>query len=123
MNSSNKQEQGHGPKATDTQILVRCFGYTKPHWRLAVVGYSLLVVINVIVITIPQLMRGIVDRGIEQRDLDYLTWSVLGLLGLTVVQGVLSYFQGNAIERTSQNVAYDLRNELYQKLSSLSFSY
>ncbi|MCD6285163.1 MAG: ABC transporter ATP-binding protein [Anaerolineae bacterium] len=123
MPSSDKQKQRHGSKATDIKILVRCFGYTKPHWRLALVGYSLLVVINVIVIIIPQLMRGIVDRGIEQRDLEYLTWSVLALLGLTVVRGVLSYFQGNAIERTSQNVAYDLRNELYQKLSSLSFSY
>jgi ATP-binding cassette, subfamily B, multidrug efflux pump len=121
MTMSDKQEKPDKPN--DWQILVRCFGYTKPHWRLAAVGYSLLVVINVIVITIPQLMRGIVDRGIEQRDLDYLTWSVLGLLGLTVVQGVLGYFQGNAIERGSQSVAYDLRNELYQKLSSLSFSY
>jgi ATP-binding cassette, subfamily B, multidrug efflux pump len=123
MTSSDKEEQPDGSKPTDAQILLRCFGYTKPHWRLAVVGYSLLVVINVIVIIIPQLMRGIVDRGIEQGDLDYLTWSVLGLLGLTVVQGVLSYFQGNAIEQGSQSVAYDLRNKLYQKLSSLSFSY
>ncbi len=121
MTLSNKQEKPDKPN--DWQILRRCFGYTKPHWRLAAVGYSLLVIINVIVIIIPQLMRGIVDRGIEQRDLDYLTWSVLGLLGLTVVQGVLGYFQGNAIERGSQSVAYDLRNQLYQKLSSLSFSY
>jgi len=121
MTLSNKQEKPDKPN--DWQILRRCFGYTKPHWRLAAVGYSLLVIINVIVIIIPQLIRGIVDRGIEQRDLDYLTWSVLGLLGLTVVQGVLGYFQGNAIERGSQSVAYDLRNQLYQKLSSLSFSY
>jgi ATP-binding cassette, subfamily B, multidrug efflux pump len=123
MNSSNKKEQPPRSKPTDAHILLRCFGYTKPHWRLAAVGYSLLIVINVIVITIPQLMRGIVDRGIEQSDLDYLTWSVLGLLGLTVLRGALSYFQGNAIERGSQSVAYDLRNQLYQKLSSLSFSY
>jgi len=121
MTSSDKQEKPDKP--SDLQILLRCFGFIRPHWRFAAVGYSLLVVINVIVVIIPQLMRGIVDRGIEQRDLDYLTWSVLGLLGLTVVQGVLGYFQGNAIERGSQSVAYDLRNKLYQKLSSLSFSY
>ena len=121
MSSSDRQE---GPdKPNDFQILRRCFGYIRPHWRVAALGYALLVVINAIAIMIPQFMRGIVDRGIEQRDLAYLTWSVLGLLGLTVVQGVLSYFHGNAIEQASQNVAYDLRNELYQKLSSLSFSY
>ncbi len=121
MTLSNKQEKPDKPN--DLHILLRCYGYIKPHWRTAALGYSLLVVINAIVIIIPQFMRGVVDRGIGQHDLDFLTWSVLGLLGLTVVQGVLGYFHGNAIERGSQSVAYDLRNELYRKLSSLSFSY
>ena len=121
MTLNNKQDKPDKPN--DLHILLRCYGYIKPHWRTAALGYSLLVVINAIVIIIPQFMRGVVDRGIGQHDLDFLTWSVLGLLGLTVVQGVLGYFHGNAIERGSQSVAYDLRNELYRKLSSLSFSY
>jgi len=110
-------------KSTDWQILKRAYGYMRPHWRTALLGYSLLVLINAITVTLPLLMRGIVDRGIEQQDLNYLAWSAVSLLGLTVAQGLLSYVHGNAIERVSQNVAYDLRNELYQKLSSLSFSY
>jgi len=123
MNSRREKHGRRERKSTDWQILKRAYGYMRPHWRTAALGYGLLVFINVITVAQPQLMRGIVDRGIEQHDLRYLTWSALGLLGLTVTQGLLSYVHGNAIERVSQSVAYDLRNELYQKLSSLSFSY
>ncbi|MGC9467481.1 MAG: ABC transporter ATP-binding protein [Anaerolineae bacterium] len=121
MNTSDESDQVEKPN--DLQILIRCFSYLKPHWRLAAGGYLLLIIINGIAILNPQLMRGIVDRGIEQQDLNFLTWSVAGILALTLLQGVLGYFHGNWIEMASQNVAYDLRNELYQKLSSLSFSY
>ncbi|MGC9348274.1 MAG: ABC transporter ATP-binding protein [Anaerolineae bacterium] len=95
----------------------------KPHWRLAAGGYLLLFIISGLQVINPQFIRGIVDRGIGEQDLRYLSWSVVALLGLTVLQGVLGFFHGNWIEKVSQTVAYDLRNELYDKLSSLSFSY
>ena len=50
-------------------------------------------------------------------------WSVLGLLGLTLVKGVLNYFQGLWTEIASQNVAFDLRNAIQTKLTLLSFSF
>lgn len=121
MNSSKESETRDNP--SDFKILLRCYKYSKAHWRILAGGYGLLVIINLIAVANPQFMRLIVDRGIEQQDLDFLTWSVLALLGLTLLQGVLGYFHGNWIERASQSVAYDLRNALYEKLSSLSFSY
>ncbi|MGC9522469.1 MAG: ABC transporter ATP-binding protein [Anaerolineae bacterium] len=124
MNSSDDtHEPEAAEKPNDLQILLRCFGYLKPHWRVAAGGYLLLFVINGLAIINPQFIRGIIDRGVAQRDLTYLNWSVLALLGLTLLQGVLGFFHGNWIEQASQSVAYDLRNELYEKLSSLSFSY
>ncbi len=117
-------EAARGTKGlTDSQILWRCYGYLRPHWLLSLGGYILLFVINALSLLSPQLMRGIVDRGIENKDLQYLSLMVLALIGLSVVQGVLGYFQGRWIEQASQNVAYDLRNQIYKKVSSLSFSY
>ncbi len=117
-------EAAKGTKGlTDSQILWRCYGYLRPHWLLSLGGYILLFVINALSLLSPQLMRGIVDRGIENKDLQYLSLMVLALVGLSVVQGVLGYFQGRWIEQASQNVAYDLRNQIYKKVSSLSFSY
>lgn len=108
---------------SDWQILLRAFGYLKPYRHYVVGGYALVIIGNVLVAINPQLIRWIVDRGIGEQDLDFLTWSVLALLGLTLLRGVLGFFQGKWIEQGSQNVAYDLRNALYQKLSTLSFSY
>ena len=49
--------------------------------------------------------------------------AALALLGLTLVKGVLAYWQGRWTEMASQGVAYDLRNAIHEKLSGLSFSY
>ena len=120
-NTSNRETSEKRP--TDVRILWRCFQYLRPHWRYALGGYVLLFAINAISLLNPQLIREIVDRGIEHRDVTCLSWMVAALLGLSIAQGVLSYFQGRWIEQGSQNVAYDLRNEIYHKVSSLSFSY
>lgn len=72
---------------------------------------------------IPQFIRWIIDTGIEKNQPAVLTWSVFALLGLTVVKGVLNYYQGMLSETASQNVAYDLRNAIQRKLTQLSFSF
>ena len=105
------------------RILQRCYGYLRPYWRIAVAAYLLLVVITGLSLLIPQLVRWIVDRGIEGGDTTLLGWSVLALLAVTLFRGVLSFFQGRWIEIGSQGVAYDLRNAIHHKLSALSFSY
>jgi ATP-binding cassette, subfamily B, multidrug efflux pump len=119
--NSSRGEKSNAP--TDPQTLWRCFKYLRPHWLYALGGYVLLFIINGLSLVNPQLIRGVVDRGIEDRDLTYLSWMVAALLGLTILQGILAYFQGRWIEQGSQNVAYDLRNQIYDKVSSLSFSY
>jgi len=117
------EKRAPAQNTTDLRLLLRCFSYLKPHWRWAVGGYFLLLLANGLQVVKPQLIRGMVDRGIEGQDLSYLGWASLGLLGLTALAGVLGFFQGRWVEQMSQNVAYDLRNQLYMKLTSLSFSY
>lgn len=74
-------------------------------------------------LVIPQLIRWIVDSGIRGQDLTLLNWAILALLLLTLVKGVLTFFEGRWSEVQSQNVAYDLRNEIHSKLAELSFAY
>ena len=124
MKQATREKPRHEQRSTtDWQILLRAFGYLRPYWHYVAGGYVLLMIVNGLVMLNPQFIRWIVDRGIGEQDLDFLHWSVLALLGLTVLRGVLGFFQGKWIEQGSQNVAYDLRNALYQKLSTLSFSY
>lgn len=114
------------PKAETTKswpILWRAFRYIKPYWRLAAIAYSTMLFINLLNIAIPQFIRWIIDQGIQEQNRNLLMWSVLGLLGVSLIKGGLVFVQGWGTETVSQTVAYDLRNLIQQKLTVLSFSY
>lgn len=89
------------------KILWRAVGYLRPYWKLMGSAYLALAGITVITLMIPQFIRWIVDRGIGQQDTTALIGSVLALLGLTLVKGVLTFFQGAWTETASQGVAHD----------------
>jgi ABC-type multidrug transport system fused ATPase/permease subunit len=105
------------------RILLRCLSYLRPYLRWSAPAYLALLAIDALNMLIPQLIRRIVDRGIRDQDVHLLSWSVLALLGLTLLKGGLAFLQGRWIEMSSQGVAYDLRNAIHHKLSALSFSY
>jgi len=102
---------------------VRCLTYLRSYWRMTLGAYVTLVGINVLTLAIPQFIRWIVDRGIGAKDTALLLEAVIALLVLTLVKGVLTFWQGRWTEQASQNVAYDLRNALHRKFAELSFSY
>lgn len=105
------------------RILWRCFGYLHPYWRLTAGAYLTLLGITALNLIIPQFIRWLVDQGIGGQDVRLLAWSVLALLGLTLVKGVLLLLQGRWTETASQGVAYDLRNAIHRKLAGLSVAY
>lgn len=105
------------------QTLVRVYGYLRPYWKLTGGSYAALLGILVLNTLIPQIIRWIIDTGIEGKQTNVLTWSVLGLLTLTLLKGVFNYYEGILSETASQNVAFDLRNEIQKKLTHLSFSF
>jgi len=85
--------------------------------------YLTMIAIQGFNILIPQFMRWMIDEGIGKQNLTLLGWSVTGLLALTLVKGVFTYFEGQWSETASQSVAYDVRNAIQKKLTSLSFSF
>jgi ATP-binding cassette subfamily B protein len=111
------------PQADAGRTLWRCFGLLRPYWPLTVGAYLTLLGITALSLVIPQFIRWIVDRGIDGQNLRLLSWSVVALLGLTLVKGVLALFQGRWTEAASQGVAYDLRNAIHRKLAGLSVAY
>jgi ATP-binding cassette subfamily B protein len=111
------------PSVPLLQVLRRAYSYLRPYWKQTAGAYASLLLMLAINALIPQFTRWIIDRGIIGKQVDVLTWSVLALLGLTLLKGVLNYFQGLFTETASQNVAFDLRNDLQRKLTRLSFSF
>ena len=111
------------PPASAGRLLLRCYGYLRPYWRSVAGAYVALLGVNGLSLIVPQLIRYIVDQGIGQQDTPLLAWSVLALIGITLLKGGLSFMQNRWVESSSQGVAYSLRNAIHQKLASLSFSY
>ncbi len=119
----NPQPTTRNPKSGDWKILVRCFGYLRPSWKLMAGAYGAMLVISALGVANPQLLRWGIDRGIKAGDMGFLGWTVLGLLALTLLNGVFAFFQGRWTELASQQVAYDMRNDIHRKLATLSFAY
>lgn len=102
---------------------MRCFGYLKPHWKLTAGAYLMMLLIDLVSMVNPQLIRWAIDNGIKISNVSLLTTSVAILLGLVVIKGLFTYFEGLWTEVASQNVAYDLRNEIQRKITQLSFAF
>lgn len=104
-------------------VLWRSYRYLFPYWKIIGGAYLALLGVAALNISIPQFLRRIIDQGIRQGDIDFLMWAALGLLGITLVRGGLSFLEGRWSEIASQSVAYDLRNDIQYKLTILSFSF
>src|SRR5712692_6630506 len=105
------------------RVLWRLYGYLRPYWRVVAGAYLCVAVINGLNVVMPQLIRGIIDRGLTGGDLTFAGQAVLALLVLAALKGGLTFFQQRWLEVGSQGVAYQMRNDLQTKLTDLSFSF
>ena len=110
-------------RAAPSSALLRSFSFLYKYRHIAASAYLLALLSNSLAVIIPQTIRWIIDAGIVQRDTSVLLTSLLGLLLLSLVKGPIDFLLGRWSEVASQGVAYDIRNAIYDKLSSLSFAY
>jgi ATP-binding cassette subfamily B multidrug efflux pump len=105
------------------KVLRRAFTYLRPYWLITLGAFLSLLLVTAANLAAPQMLRLMIDRGIQGGDQQTLVWATLALIGVAVVRGVFSFTQGFWSEKASQAVAYDQRNALFSKLQNLSFSY
>ncbi len=105
------------------KYLWRALGYLKRYRLLATSTFLSLIVASGARLVIPRLTQTIIDNGIAAGRMDVVLWAAVGMIGLAIAGSVFSFLQGIFSARTAQGVAYDLRNQLYAKIQSLSFSY
>lgn len=103
--------------------VTRALVYLKNYWPTALGGAIALTLVSLANLATPQLLRLLIDRGITPLDMQWILWIALALVALALIKGVFNFLQGYWGEITSQGVAYDLRNTIFEKLQSLSFSY
>lgn len=101
----------------------RMMGYLRPYKFWTGVALTGIVGGIVLMVAIPTILRDVIDIGIARKDADYMFWAGLLIIGLGIIRGVMGYFARFYGERLSHHIAYDIRNEMYDKVQDLSFSY
>ena len=103
--------------------LGRALSYLKHYWLLAAGAFLGLLVSTATRLVIPRLTQTIIDDGIAAGQMQIVLRAAVGTVGLAIAGSVFTFLQGVLSARTAQGVAYDLRNQLYARIQSLSFSY
>lgn len=101
----------------------RVLSYLKKHLPTALGALFSLLLVNAANLLSPQMLRILIDNGISKLDMTAIWWAVGGLIAIALVRGIFNFFQGYLAEKTSQGIAFDLRNVIFEKLQKLSFSY
>src|ERR1700704_1652135 len=112
-------------------MLLRAVKYVGRHRRLAVLAYGSLLVATAAQLMVPQLVRIIIDSFVsgaqgttgQSAAVQTLIAAMVAIVVFSVVRALFAFGQQYNAERISQNVAFDIRNQLFAKIQRLSFSY
>lgn len=105
------------------KIILRIFRYVNPYWRRVVVMYVAMAIALGLQLLIPEVIARAIDHGIGDRDRGYLVRAATLIVGLALFQGIFTFTRTYISQVLSEQVAFDIRNELYAHLQRLSFSY
>jgi ATP-binding cassette subfamily B protein len=108
--------------------LGRAIRYLGNQRRSAAIAYGALVVATIAQLAVPALVQSMIDAitgsGGDLAAAERVLWTAAGLiLVFAVLRGVFSFLQAFMSETTSQGIAFDLRNAIFEKIQRLSFSY
>jgi ATP-binding cassette subfamily B protein len=105
------------------RVLWRLLSYLGRHRGFATIGIVSLLLGLILQLTIPLLIRQVIDQGVLGGNASVLLWASLAIVALTALQSVFNYGRTYLLESLAQRVAYDMRNDVYRHLERLSFSY
>ena len=105
------------------RVLVRLAGYAWRHKPRLLLAYFSMAGATVAAIAIPKMLGSAIDEAISSGIRRELLILGLAIVATSVLRGIFSYMQNYMSESLSQMAAFDLRNDFFRKLQSLSFGY
>ncbi len=105
------------------RIYMRILGLLRPHWLTTLGAIACLGLSTGFALLVPWLLAFVIDNGLQRGDFGTLLLAGLAILAASVMRGLFAYGQGYLSQALSCLVAYDLRNDLYDHLQSLDFSF
>lgn len=99
------------------------WSYIRPYLPRWIFASVLTIVVALLVIITPYIGGQIVDVVIVKGDVDKLIPFLAVMFGVTVLKEGLRYAYQMQYEKVSQNVLYQIREDLYLKLQELDFAF
>jgi ATP-binding cassette, subfamily B, multidrug efflux pump len=102
---------------------LRLIGYIRTYraWAALAVGGALLG--NFLAVIIPIVIGRVIDIGVQRGDAQFMLLAGLGMVLLGLFRGVGGFLSRYFGEKLSYFIAFDIRNQMYDKVQNLSFTY
>ncbi len=104
-------------------MLLRIGSYFRPYWRHGLAVLATVAAMAAIGLVPPLLIRAIVDQALPNKDVRLLILLAVGMVAAPAVAGLLGVAQTYLNSVISQRVMFDMRNQLYAHLQSLSLRF
>ena len=101
----------------------RLLGYLGPYWPRAFVAYSSMIIATILNLAVPQIIKAAIDIGLASGEVSALIGASALILAIGVVRALAGYGQRYFGEWLTHRVAYDLRNDYYDKVQRLPFAF
>jgi subfamily B ATP-binding cassette protein MsbA len=101
----------------------RLLRYLRPYRFRVALAVGLMFLVTLSAIPLPLLQKQVIDVAIPQRDRQMLAWVFVGVVGLYLGRGWVSYSLNALIGWLGQRVIFDLRFQSYRHLQRLSLAY
>jgi ATP-binding cassette subfamily B multidrug efflux pump len=105
------------------KTLLRLMIYVRPSAKWVFIAVTIMILATIFDLVAPWILREIFDEGIAKRDMGVVIGLTLALAGIQALKSAGMFVQSYSQELVGQNVVFKLRNELYEQLQRLSFSY
>jgi ATP-binding cassette subfamily B protein len=110
-------------KAYDARLIRRLWQWIRPHRGLLALSFAMLVLASAVELVQPYLIKLAIDRYITERRTEGLAGLALAFLAALAAQLGLHFVQLFLLERTGQNVVFDMRTEVFAHLQRLPASF
>ena len=121
MNEEEKEALFGDKKIPNKILFKRIMKYVKPEWVSFLIAFILLAISVAFDMVFPLVLSYFTD-GIKTGNitLRIIIFIAVGYLVLSVVNGVMVYFEGMILQKAGQNIIYKLRMEVFEHIENMS---
>ena len=99
------------------------FKYVTKHKKYLVLSITSMLIYVSLNLLVPLILREIIDNAILNKNYNYLLFLSLSIVLISIGSSIFSYVRRFFLQLLGQKVIFDVRNDLYNHVLKLSFSF